>query len=84
MESEVSRKDTMNSACRTVFLYPYLRVTLDPSSEVFVSDQTSNLFAVDVRNGRVIYGYKGSSFTVSPASVADFFRSKASRGLSPP
>ena len=30
-------------------------------SEVFVSDQTSNLFAIDMRNGRVIYGYKGNS-----------------------
>lgn len=29
-------------------------------SEVFVSDQTSSLFAVDARNGRVIYGYKGT------------------------
>jgi ribosome biogenesis protein NSA1 len=29
-------------------------------SEVFVSDQTSSLFAVDARNGRVIYGYKGA------------------------
>ncbi|KAH9996894.1 hypothetical protein BJV77DRAFT_1059276 [Russula vinacea] len=26
--------------------------------EVFVSDQTTNLFAVDMRKGRVIYGYK--------------------------
>jgi hypothetical protein len=32
-----------------------------PPSEVFVSDQTSNLFAIDMRNGRVIYGYKGIS-----------------------
>lgn len=27
--------------------------------EIFISDQTSGLFAVDARNGRVIYGYKG-------------------------
>ena len=32
----------------------------DPSSEVFVSDQTTNLFAVDMRKGRAIYGYKGT------------------------
>jgi ribosome biogenesis protein NSA1 len=34
------------------------------SSEVFVSDQTSNLFAIDTRNGRVIYGYKGNYHTL--------------------
>ena len=34
------------------------------SSEVFVSDQTSNLFAIDTRNGRVVYGYKGNSHTL--------------------
>lgn len=28
-------------------------------SEVFVSDHGSNLFALDLRNGRVIYSYKG-------------------------
>ena len=32
----------------------------DLSSEVFVSDQTTNLFAVDMRKGRVIYGYKSN------------------------
>ncbi|KAH9066430.1 hypothetical protein EDB87DRAFT_1679166 [Lactarius vividus] len=43
--------------------------------EVFVSDQTSSLFAVDARNGRVIYGYKGiagaiTSMAPSPAGLA--------------
>ncbi|KAF8268881.1 hypothetical protein EI94DRAFT_1771451 [Lactarius quietus] len=33
--------------------------------EVFVSDQTSSLFAVDARNGRVIYGYKGLAGAVT-------------------
>ncbi|KAI0283108.1 hypothetical protein BGY98DRAFT_953075 [Russula aff. rugulosa BPL654] len=42
--------------------------------EVFVSDQTSNLFAIDIRNGRVIYGYKGiagaiTSMAPSPAGL---------------
>ena len=42
---------------RLCHLFPLMT----PPSEVFVSDQTSNLFAVDMRNGRVIYGYKGNS-----------------------
>lgn len=29
------------------------------NSEVFTSDHGSNLYALDLRNGRVIYGYKG-------------------------
>ncbi|KAN0140840.1 WD40-repeat-containing domain protein [Lactarius tabidus] len=33
--------------------------------EVFASDQTSSLFAVDARNGRVIYGYKGIAGAVT-------------------
>lgn len=33
-------------------------------SEVFVADQTSNLFSIDMRNGRVIYGYKGNPFSL--------------------
>jgi len=42
--------------------------------EVFVADQTSNLFAIDMRNGRVIYGYKGiagaiTSMAPSPAGL---------------
>jgi len=42
--------------------------------EVFVSDQTTNLFAVDMRKGRVIYGYKGlagavTSMAPSPAGL---------------
>ena len=42
---------------------PFLSNACDKfSSEVFVSDQTSSLFAVDARNGRVIYGYKGMHY----------------------
>ncbi|GLB35001.1 putative WD repeat domain 74 [Lyophyllum shimeji] len=33
--------------------------------EVFVSDQGCNLFALDLRNGQVIYGYKGLSGAVT-------------------
>ncbi|KAH9842823.1 uncharacterized protein C8Q71DRAFT_222574 [Rhodofomes roseus] len=33
--------------------------------EVFVSDNGSNLFALDLRNGRVIYGYKSIAGAVS-------------------
>jgi hypothetical protein len=46
----------------------------DPSSEVFVSDQTTNLFAIDTRNGRVIYGYKGKSAFLPCRHVLDFDR----------
>ncbi|KAF7338337.1 hypothetical protein MVEN_02059200 [Mycena venus] len=34
-------------------------------SEAFVSDHGSNLFALDLRNGRVIYSYKGLSGAVN-------------------
>ena len=37
------------------------------SSEVFVSDQGTNLFALDLRTGGITYGYKGMLFTVSQA-----------------
>lgn len=30
-------------------------------SEVFVADRGCNLFALDMRNGRIVYGYKGQS-----------------------
>ncbi|KAI0256903.1 hypothetical protein BJV78DRAFT_316372 [Lactifluus subvellereus] len=53
-------------------------------NEVFVSDQTSNLFAVDTRNGRVIYGYKGlagaiTSMAPSPAGLASTARDRYAR-----
>ncbi|KAJ3573963.1 hypothetical protein NP233_g2088 [Leucocoprinus birnbaumii] len=43
--------------------------------ELFISDQGTNLFSVDLRNGRVIYGYKGLSGAVtsiapSPGTMA--------------
>jgi ribosome biogenesis protein NSA1 len=36
-------------------------------SEVFLSDQASNLFALDLRAGRVLYGYQGMWTSSSPA-----------------
>ncbi|KZT26250.1 hypothetical protein NEOLEDRAFT_1132280 [Neolentinus lepideus HHB14362 ss-1] len=39
-------------------------------NEVFVADQGCNLFAVDMRNGRVLYGYKGMSGAVSSVASA--------------
>ncbi|KAI0302244.1 hypothetical protein BC826DRAFT_987995 [Russula brevipes] len=39
-------------------------------NEVFVSDQKSNLFAVDTRNGRVVYGYKGIAGAVTSMAQA--------------
>ena len=59
-----SKKGSTNSACDS-FLSLDLPLMCDPSSEVFVSDQTTNLFAVDMRKGRVIYGYKGNFFFLS-------------------
>ena len=41
-----------------LFDFSFLKC-VTPPSEVFVSDQTCNLFAMDMRSGRVIYGYKG-------------------------
>ncbi|KIL69706.1 hypothetical protein M378DRAFT_184111 [Amanita muscaria Koide BX008] len=34
-------------------------------NEVFISDNGSNLFSVDLRNGKVLYGYKGLSGSVN-------------------
>ncbi|KZT69002.1 hypothetical protein DAEQUDRAFT_298805 [Daedalea quercina L-15889] len=41
--------------------------------EVFVSDNGSNLFALDLRNGQVIYGYKGLAGAVSSLAPAPSF-----------
>ena len=38
-------------------------------SEVFLSDQASNLFALDSRTGRVLYGYQGRQTSSCPASL---------------
>ncbi|KAG9318437.1 hypothetical protein JVU11DRAFT_528 [Chiua virens] len=38
--------------------------------EVFVSDQGTNLFAIDVRAGKVVYGYKGISGAVNSLAIA--------------
>ncbi|KAF4576526.1 hypothetical protein EYR36_000876 [Pleurotus pulmonarius] len=35
--------------------------------QIFVSDSQSRLFAVDIRNGSVSYGYKGSVSSVAPS-----------------
>ncbi|KAH9180761.1 hypothetical protein EDB89DRAFT_2122170 [Lactarius sanguifluus] len=53
--------------------------------EVFVSDQASSLFAVDARNGRVIYGYKGiagaiTSMAPSPAGLVSTALDRYARG----
>ncbi|KAF6765160.1 WD40-repeat-containing domain protein [Ephemerocybe angulata] len=43
--------------------------------ELFVSDQGTNLYAVDLRNGQILYGYPGiagavTSIAVSPTTIA--------------
>ena len=42
-----------------------------PSSEVFLSDQASNLFALDLRTGGVVYGYQGTQtfWCLAPLSI---------------
>ena len=35
-------------------------------SEVFISDNGSNLFSMDLRNGKIAYGYKGRPFFLTP------------------
>ncbi|EPQ58170.1 hypothetical protein GLOTRDRAFT_114648 [Gloeophyllum trabeum ATCC 11539] len=39
-------------------------------NEVFVADQGSNLFAMDLRNGRILYGYKGLSGAITSIASA--------------
>jgi ribosome biogenesis protein NSA1 len=51
-------------------LSPSINAWPIPYSEVFVSDQTSNLFAIDTRKGRVIYGYKGDSLSFPSVMLA--------------
>ncbi|KAF8845012.1 hypothetical protein BDN67DRAFT_942618 [Paxillus ammoniavirescens] len=48
--------------------------------EVFLSDQGTNLFALDLRNGGIIYGYKGTwiSGAVSSAAAAPSFLASVS------
>lgn len=46
--------------------------------EVFLSDQGTNLFALDLRNGGIIYGYKGISGAVSSAAAAPSFLASVS------
>ncbi|KAI6167066.1 hypothetical protein EDD17DRAFT_1107080 [Pisolithus thermaeus] len=41
--------------------------------EAFVSDQGSNLFALDLRNGGILYSYKGISGTVTSLSPSPSF-----------
>ena len=40
---------------------PFVRYTrhIHQFSEAFISDNGSNLFSVDLRNGKIAYGYKG-------------------------
>ncbi|KAH0830526.1 hypothetical protein J3R83DRAFT_1978 [Lanmaoa asiatica] len=46
--------------------------------EVFVSDQGTNLFALDLRTGGVAYGYKGISGAVNSLAVAPSFLASVS------
>ena len=40
--------------------YVHTRVTINTdSSELFAADSTTNLLCLDLRNGRVLYGYQG-------------------------
>ncbi|KAF8136311.1 WD40-repeat-containing domain protein [Boletus edulis] len=48
------------------------------SSQIFVSDQGTNVFAFDLRNGRVSYGYKGISGAVNSLAVAPSFLASVS------
>ncbi|KAF9653099.1 hypothetical protein BDM02DRAFT_3087941 [Thelephora ganbajun] len=41
--------------------------------EVFLSDQASNLFALDLRTGRVLYGYQGISGTITSLACAPHY-----------
>ncbi|THU90702.1 hypothetical protein K435DRAFT_968533 [Dendrothele bispora CBS 962.96] len=41
--------------------------------EVFVSDGGSNLYSLDLRNGKIVYGYKGLSGSVSSIAVGPSF-----------
>jgi len=38
-------------------------------NEVFISDNGSNLFSIDLRNGKIAYGYKGLSGSVNAIAV---------------
>ncbi|KAF9227973.1 hypothetical protein BS17DRAFT_746999 [Gyrodon lividus] len=46
--------------------------------EVFLSDQGTNLFALDLRNGCIIYGYNGISGAVSSIASAPSFLASVS------
>ncbi|KAF8559531.1 hypothetical protein OG21DRAFT_1502774, partial [Imleria badia] len=46
--------------------------------EVFVSDQGTNVFAFDLRSGRITYGYKGISGAVHSLAVAPSFLASVS------
>lgn len=49
-------------------------------SQVFVSDRGSNLYALDLRNGNVTFGYKGKTFSARRlSSLAHAIRSQVSR-----
>jgi len=69
--------DTLNSEIFLLVLeFAVLKSHADfflPYSEVFLSDQTSNLFALDLRTGRVLYGYQGWETLSIKASVLIYF-----------
>ena len=57
-ESRKWRKVSLNSTLSQQYAMKFIGYVL--SSEVFVSDQGYNLFALDLRNGGILCGYKGT------------------------
>lgn len=60
------------------FMYFAIYVLTFWDSQAFVSDHGSNLFALDLRNGRVSYGYKGLAGAVTAMSSCPSFLASAS------
>ena len=52
-----SRKDLVISACLVTFTFE--RPLNQGCSELFAADSTTNVLCLDLRNGRVLYGYQG-------------------------
>lgn len=50
----------MNSEQRPIYPSAF-QLTRLTSSELFASDCGTNLFSIDLRNGRIICGYKGQN-----------------------
>ena len=50
------------------WIFSLLSIHCSTTSEVFASDNGCNLFALDLRNGRVLYSYKGNFANASVSS----------------